>query len=142
MPVQGGVRLAAYLSMPGIIRYIKPERAAVSLGVPILPLLFNEALLALGNRVSLHPLNTKRERDASMLDGCVGGSCFFSRGGGWDAMEEVGGVGKRVTHLLLNGLSCWFFLLVIYLLRTCMSSLMGLGRSGGGGDSVVVETRR
>lgn len=64
MPVQGGVRFAAYRSMAVIIRYIKPERAAASLGVPILPLLFNEALLALGNRVSLHPLNTRKERCA------------------------------------------------------------------------------
>eukprot|EP00903_Cladosiphon_okamuranus_P006268 g6151.t1 len=69
MPVQGGVRFAAYRSMAVIIRYIKPDRASVSLGVPILPLLFNEALLALGNRVSLHPLNTTRERDASLQDG-------------------------------------------------------------------------
>lgn len=50
--------------MAVIVRYIKPERAAAGLGVPILPLLFNEALLALGNRVSLHALNTKRDEDS------------------------------------------------------------------------------
>ncbi len=52
------MRYAAYRSMAVIIRYVQPETAAVVLGVPILPLLFNEALLALGNRVSLHPLNS------------------------------------------------------------------------------------
>ncbi|CAN0475997.1 unnamed protein product, partial [Ectocarpus sp. 12 AP-2014] len=60
-PVQGGVRFAAYRSMAVIIRYIRPETAAEGLGVPILPLLFNEALLALGNRVNLHALNTKTD---------------------------------------------------------------------------------
>ncbi|CAN0345767.1 unnamed protein product, partial [Ectocarpus fasciculatus] len=60
-PVQGGVRFAAYRSMAVIIRYIRPETAAEGLGVPILPLLFNEALLALGNRVNLHALNTKMD---------------------------------------------------------------------------------
>lgn len=60
MPVQGGVRYAAYRSMAVVIRYLQPHHAAAALGVPVLPLLFNEALLALGNRVSLHPLNTKR----------------------------------------------------------------------------------
>lgn len=88
MPVQGGVRYAAYRSMAVIIRYIKPDRAAASLGVPILPLLFNEALLALGNRVSLHPLplNTKRDRDASATDGCVPGVYLCS--GMYDGMTD------------------------------------------------------
>lgn len=61
MPVQGGVRYAAYRSMAVVIRYLQPAHAAAGLGVPVLPLLFNEALLALGNRASLHPLNTKRD---------------------------------------------------------------------------------
>lgn len=60
MPVQGGVRAAVYRVMAFVIRYLQPQYAAAALGVPVLPLLFNEALLALGNRVSLHPLNTKR----------------------------------------------------------------------------------
>ncbi|CAM9707338.1 unnamed protein product [Scytosiphon promiscuus] len=79
MPVQGGVRFAAYRSMAVIVRYIKPERAAAGLGVPILPLLFNEALLALGNRVSLHALNTKRE-ETSLHDGRVSGSSSGKNG--------------------------------------------------------------
>ncbi|CAM9971008.1 unnamed protein product, partial [Sphacelaria rigidula] len=61
MSVQGGVRNAAYRSMAVVIRYLHPEVAATHLGVPVLPLLFNEALLALGNRSKLQPLNTKRE---------------------------------------------------------------------------------
>lgn len=58
MPVQGDVRLAAYRSMIMVIRYIPADLVAAELGVPILPLLFNEALLALGNAASLHPLRT------------------------------------------------------------------------------------
>lgn len=58
MPVQGGVRLAAYRSMIMVIRYIPADLVAAELGVPMLPLLFNEALLALGNTVSLHPLSS------------------------------------------------------------------------------------
>ena len=61
MPVQLGVRFAGYRSMAVVIRYVDPERAAAGLGASMLPLLFNEAMLALGSRGNLHPLNTKRE---------------------------------------------------------------------------------
>lgn len=61
MPVQGGVRCAAYRAMAVILRDREPHLAAQSLGVPVLPLLLNEALLALGNRMGLQPLNTKRD---------------------------------------------------------------------------------
>lgn len=64
MPVQGGVRLAAYRSMTMVIRCLPADLVAAELGVPMLPLLFNEALLALGNTVSLHPLRgINLERD-------------------------------------------------------------------------------
>lgn len=61
MPVQGGVRCGSYRVMAVIIPYLQPHLAAACLGVPVLPLLFNEALLALGTPMKLLPLNTKRE---------------------------------------------------------------------------------
>ncbi|CAM9945271.1 unnamed protein product [Laminaria digitata] len=69
MPVQCGVRFAGYRSMAVVIRYVDPERAAAGLGASMLPLLFNEAMLALGSRANLHPLNTKREGSGDSRNG-------------------------------------------------------------------------
>lgn len=125
MPVQGGVRFAAYRSMPTVIRYIMPERAANDLAVPMLPLLLNEALLALGNRVSLHPVNGKTRAESS-ADGCVpwlkwmvmaGRDCSFSK-------DPTALVLEKDVELWLHDSTFLLFFKAVFLMPIVLPSML------------------